>query len=1555
MKQNLFAGIKKILILIILIILEKTSFAQNLFLDEPIPLTQKETYFPQVVQNKNKAFLFYEKKEKSSLYIEFLSKDDKSTQWNQKKVVAGPVYFTGDIPHIYSVFVKDDMIVLAVSLSANELGIYFSEDDGSSFQFSRIYSATQNFVAPRLFSNSKGEIVLFVSSGMNEKFSILYSKSSDAKNWSEFEILEPTANFDNSFSPYLLPFEDGDLILFQSHFSYPGKAKTFQIYSTFYSAENNSFLTPTLITDDFLTQNEKFNSFLEYSNQNPVAFTFEDETYLAFERTKVNEEDSTICVTKISKNGIEKSNNLKEFYDFSNSHAPYFYVFQNNLNLLWFDEFTGILNSTLIEKKQFSSPQIFENSSSSVFAFPVIFDSQKRISFIWQKNSEQSRIFVLNQDCFVEKPKLKAVNFEENIASTKENVKIQLEIPYDKNGISGFSWIFTDDKNENVPKDEISLVTDGDFSSGKRITINAKGKNEGNYYFKCRVQDNGKNWSDESVLKYERDITPPKKVILSNTKKDSSGFEYSNSLDIFWQKNQDDNDVKGYSYNFTKVASLEKEFFYTKQKKYLVSNYALSKKIEEIKKNQEKYFKKASKLPKKIVSFSSSKSYKNLQNGIYVFSVCAIDNAGNVGDAESKLFVLNKYQVNTYISHLKQKKDILGNVEIEIFGNDFEYDGTIEKIYIDKDGIEPFDKILFKENKDFVVESNSKISGINIFDLESSVYGIYIVNENGEVFPKNKNSTQNKIQIEQSGNVVIEHPYSIEKDLNFEIGQPKKNIKIVELLLKCLVVFAFFVSIATIFGIVKIAKEANLIQKEVYALLNGENMPLTEKEKSKINKNHTSSLKVKLVAFSALLVLSIVVMVSVSLGLRMIKTQRETLVESMQKEVLVLMEGMSAGLQNAMSDALSDQGTFGLVEIVRQAETFESAISSTLLGRAKNNKDSNVNYFWATTRKNRDISSKLNSSLPEPGISVFKENTIEVAIAEECKKLEEIAHEKSDSLINELDLQYDAAKKGELTQLLRSLSRNYSSSIPKFAEETLLKDNPYFTFYYPVFYKDSSSNNLLQNVLILEVSAEELILSLQKSKIQIIVISVIIAILAIICGCIGAFILASYIVEPLKRLVSHVKIITETKDKKKLKNFNIKIKSHDEIGTLGLAVNEMTSGLVKAAEDEEKNSEQQKMALDAKSVQQTFLPLSASEKGGKKTTAFLSEKSLNIFGYYEGADEVSGDYFDYKKLDERYYAIIKCDVSGHGVPAALIMTVVATLFRKYFENWSFSKNGTSLDKLIIQINDFIESLGVKGKFATILLCLFDSISGDAYLSNAGDNIIHIYSNEEKKVKTLTLKETPAAGPLPSFMVEMKGGFKVEKIHLNKNDILFLYTDGIEEATRFFRDKDFNIIECQEKGLKDNIHINHKVGEKSEQLENERVIKIIECVLNKEKFVLKKMHFPVESEFVFDFSNLSGSIEDAILALVSVEKVFRIYKSQLSKTEIIQKESGEKILQGDFVKTDRKIDEFLKKTFNFYEKYCLKLADFSTDDYVYYKDVNEDPQADDLTLLAIQKN
>ena len=446
-----------------------------------------------------------------------------------------------------------------------------------------------------------------------------------------------------------------------------------------------------------------------------------------------------------------------------------------------------------------------------------------------------------------------------------------------------------------------------------------------------------------------------------------------------------------------------------------------------------------------------------------------------------------------------------------------------------------------------------------------------------------------------------------------------------------------------------------------------------------------------------------------------------------------------------------------------------------------------------------------------------------------------------------------------------------------------------------------------------------------------------ISLIVLIAGISTAWFLSSLFVRPLGLLATHVALIRDTEDKEKLAGRSVQVTSRDEFGMLGTTINDMTERLAAAAAIS-------KDLKVGKEIQKMFIPLDLSSSGRKLTTGSHRDVYSEFFGYYEGAHGVSGDYFDYRKLDAFHYAVIKCDVAGKGVPAALIMVEVATLFQSYFQNWNYKRDGYNLSTIVMRINDVIESHGFVGRFAAFSLCIINMRVGDAYFCNAGDNIVHIYDKQARRLKSYTLRSGSAAGAFSSEMISLNGGYPVEKIHLNCGDILFLYTDGIEESKRKLRvpiskpKNDSAAVLPEDKD--DNSHL---IGTDSETLGKDRVEEIIEAVFARKKFTLKKRQSDLMYEQMdFDFSSCNGTIEDAVLALISVEKAFRMYKDSSAQSF-------------DCVQVDKKIDAFLSKCFLQYDIYCCDKAPHPIyDEYFYYKQIKEDIQYDDLTILGIAR-
>ncbi|MDR1444652.1 MAG: histidine kinase, partial [Treponema sp.] len=93
---------------------------------------------------------------------------------------------------------------------------------------------------------------------------------------------------------------------------------------------------------------------------------------------------------------------------------------------------------------------------------------------------------------------------------------------------------------------------------------------------------------------------------------------------------------------------------------------------------------------------------------------------------------------------------------------------------------------------------------------------------------------------------------------------------------------------------------------------------------------------------------------------------------------------------------------------------------------------------------------------------------------------------------------------------------------------------------------------------------------------------------------------------------------------------------------------------------------------------------------------------------------------------------------------------------------------------------------------------------------------------------------------------------------------------------------------------------------------------------------------------FDFTLCRGTVEEVIMALVSVEKMFRCYKDP---------RTGE----DSRVLVDRKLDKFLMTHFFQYRSYCSRTRENTgNNSYMYYTHLNEDEQYDDLTILGIKR-
>jgi len=444
------------------------------------------------------------------------------------------------------------------------------------------------------------------------------------------------------------------------------------------------------------------------------------------------------------------------------------------------------------------------------------------------------------------------------------------------------------------------------------------------------------------------------------------------------------------------------------------------------------------------------------------------------------------------------------------------------------------------------------------------------------------------------------------------------------------------------------------------------------------------------------------------------------------------------------------------------------------------------------------------------------------------------------------------------------------------------------------------------------------------------------ALVAFAVSATGVLVQSSVAAMRVRKLLNHARLALGTTKERDLSRLEIRIDGRDEVAVLGNVFNSITQRLAKTA--------MVTSGLSAgKKLQRKLLPLDTDRKGEMFDFSHKDTGTTIFFAYYEEAEEISGDYFDYRNLDDRYYAIIKCDVAGSGIPAALVTMQISTIFRSYFWSWDSGKLA-QMSELVYMINGFIEKMGASKRFAAFTFCIYDSETGEISFCNAGDNIVRIFDASERRIRSIVLPESPAAGILGNDMLaSMGGGYRVHKLALEHGDILLLYTDGLEESRRKYRGPVFDG-HTSTVGVNRIPHGNYIAGQWGEELGTQRIQDIIAAVANCSAYRLHKWHTPDgKEEFLhFDFSSCRGGVEEVILALAAVEKMFRCYR-----TDALTKD--------DRVLVDREIDAFLRTHFLEYHGYISYAEEYQGNDtHIYYTNLKEDYRYDDLAILGVER-
>ncbi len=175
--------------------------------------------------------------------------------------------------------------------------------------------------------------------------------------------------------------------------------------------------------------------------------------------------------------------------------------------------------------------------------------------------------------------------------------------------------------------------------------------------------------------------------------------------------------------------------------------------------------------------------------------------------------------------------------------------------------------------------------------------------------------------------------------------------------------------------------------------------------------------------------------------------------------------------------------------------------------------------------------------------------------------------------------------------------------------------------------------------------------------------------------------------------------------------------------------------------------------------------------------AFPEQNTFDIYASMTPAKEVGGDFYNFFMIDDDHLAVVIGDVSGKGVPAALFMMVTNILISDR------TRMGGTPAEILEFVNANLCEHNKADMFVTAWLGILELSTGKIIAANAGHDDAAVCRNEG----SFRILETKH-GLILGAMEEVK--FKDFEIELAKGDKLFLYTDGVPEAT----DKDDNMFQ-----------------------------------------------------------------------------------------------------------------------------------------------------------------
>ena len=167
--------------------------------------------------------------------------------------------------------------------------------------------------------------------------------------------------------------------------------------------------------------------------------------------------------------------------------------------------------------------------------------------------------------------------------------------------------------------------------------------------------------------------------------------------------------------------------------------------------------------------------------------------------------------------------------------------------------------------------------------------------------------------------------------------------------------------------------------------------------------------------------------------------------------------------------------------------------------------------------------------------------------------------------------------------------------------------------------------------------------------------------------------------------------------------------------------------------------------------------------------AFPTRREFDLYASMSPAKEVGGDFYDFFLIDDDHICLVMADVSGKGVPAALFMMVSRVLIKTHLQG------GQSPSEALYSVNNQLCESNEANFFVTVWLAVVQISTGKGIAVNAGHE--HpVLRRAGGQYELVVYRHSPAVAIMEEIL------FKEHEFEMYPGDSLFVYTDGVAEAT-----------------------------------------------------------------------------------------------------------------------------------------------------------------------------